>query len=209
MKFYDCATAPSPRRARIMIAEKGLEIETVQVDLRSGEHLTDAYKAINPNCTVPTLELDDGTRLHSTVGIWHYLEAAYPETPMMGTTAEEKGRIADLQWRVEMDGLMAVGEALRNGAPAMKDRALTGPHNYAQLPELVERGKIRVERFLDGVEEMIGDKPFAAGDTFSIADIDLLVVVDFAKWLKLELPESATRARAWHERVSARPSTKL
>ena len=117
MKFYDCNMAPSPRRARIFIAEKGLKIETIEVDLR-GEHLSDEFKAINPHCTVPVLDLDDGSRLLSTVGIWHYLEAAYPEPPLMGATPEEKGHIADLQWRIELDGLMAVAEALRNSAPA-------------------------------------------------------------------------------------------
>jgi len=208
MKFYDCNMAPSPRRARIFIAEKGLEIETVEIDLR-GEHLSDEFKAINPNCTVPVLELDDGSRLLSSVGIWNYLEAAYPEPPLMGSTPEEKGHIADLQWRTELDGLMAVGEALRNSSPGMKDRALTGPYNYAQIPELAERGKLRVQRFLDGVEDIIGDKPFVAGDNYSVADIDMLVVVDFAGWLKLGLPDSATRAKAWHERISERPSSKL
>ena len=193
----------------MFIAEKGLEIETVQVDLRAGEHLSDEFKAINPNCTVPVLELDDGTMLTSSVGIWHYLEAAHPEPPLMGATPEERGRVADLQWRIEMDGLMAVGEGLRNGAPAMKGRALTGPYNYEQLPELAARGRLRVERFLAGVDDMIGDKPFVAGDNFSVADMDLLIVIDFAKWLKLELPEDAARARAWHEKVSARPSAKL
>ena len=209
MKFYDCKMAPSPRRARIFIAEKGLEIETVEVDLGTQEQLTPEFQAINPYCTVPVLELDDGTRLLSSSGIWRYLEAAYPEPPLMGTTPEEKGVIADLQWRIEMDGLMAVGEALRNSAPRMKDRALTGPVNYAQNPALAERGRARVEHFLAGVDDMIGDKPFVAGDTYSIADIDLLVVIDFAKWLKLGLPEGATRARAWHEKVSERASSKL
>ena len=75
VKFYDCQTAPSPRRARIFLAEKGISVETIQVDLRSGEHLTPKFKEINPFCTVPVLELDDGTRLKSTAGIWNYLES--------------------------------------------------------------------------------------------------------------------------------------
>ena len=96
MKFYDCQTAPSPRRARIFIAEKGVDLETVQVDLRSGEHLNPEFQAINPYCTVPVLELDDGTQLTSTAGIWNYLEAEAPEPALMGTTPQEKGVIADL-----------------------------------------------------------------------------------------------------------------
>ncbi|MFB3102090.1 MAG: glutathione S-transferase N-terminal domain-containing protein, partial [Alphaproteobacteria bacterium] len=92
MKFYDCATAPSPRRVRMFIAEKGLsdQIETVEVNLREAEQLKPAFREINPYCTVPVLELDDGTRLYSTAGCCRYLEEAYPEPPLMGRSTEEK-----------------------------------------------------------------------------------------------------------------------
>ena len=148
MKFYDCATAPSPRRARMFIAEKGLDIETVEVDLRNGEQMGPDFRQVNPYCTVPVLELDDGTRLLSTAGIRAYLEAAHPEPALLGRTDAEKGVVADLVWRVEVDGFSAVGEALRNVAKGMKDRALTGPVNYAQIPDLGERGKARAGHFL-------------------------------------------------------------
>ena len=209
MKFYDCSTAPSPRRVRIFIAEKGLEINTIEIDLRNGEQMAPAFRSINPNCTVPVLVLDDGTRLTSTAGIRGYLEAVYPEPSLTGGTAAEKGRIADLQWRIEMEGMMAMSEALRNSAARMQGRALTGVVDYEQIPALAERGRARVERFLNGVEAMIGDKPFAAGDHYSVADIDLLVVVDFAGWIKMDLPEGASNARRWHTAVSGRPSAKL
>ena len=209
MKFYDCQTAPSPRRARIFIAEKGVDLETVQVDLRSGEHLNPEFQAINPYCTVPVLELDDGTRLTSTAGIWNYLEAEAPEPALMGTTPQEKGVIADLQWRIEIDGFLAMAEFLRNSASGMKGRALTGPVGYEQIPELAERGKARLQHFLEGVDDLLGEKPFVAGDNFSVADIDLLVLVDFAAWRKLRLPEGAKNAQRWYEAVRARPSAKL
>ena len=209
MKFYDCTPAPSPRRARMFIAEKGLEIETVQVDLRNGEQLTDSFRAVNPRCTVPVLTLDDGTHLTSTAGIRHYLEAACPEPALMGSTAAEQGRIADLVWHIEFNGLMALAETLRNSARGMKGRATTGPVNYEQIPELAERGRDRARRFLDGIDALVGDRPFAAGDRFSAADIDLLVVVDFAGWVKLELPEGADTAARWYQAVSGRPSAAL
>jgi glutathione S-transferase len=209
MKFYDCSTAPSPRRVRIFVAEKGLEIETIEIDLRNGEQMAPAFRAINPNCTVPVLVLDDGTTLTSTAGIRGYLEAVHPEPSLTGSTAAEKGRVADLQWRIEIEGMMAMSEALRNSAVRMQGRALTGAVDYEQIPALAERGKARVERFLNGVEAMIGDKPFAAGDHYSVADIDLLVVVDFAGWIKMSLPEGASNARRWHATVSGRPSAKL
>ena len=209
MKFYDCLMAPSPRRVRIFIAEKGIEIETVEVDLGSKEQLSSEFKEINPNCTVPVLLLDDGTCYTSTAGIRNYLEALYPAPCLIGRNATEMGRVADIQWRVEMEGLMAMSEALRNSAPRMSGRALTGPFDYQQIPALAERGKLRVERFLNEVDALIGNKTYVAGDFFSVADIDLLVVIDFAKWIKLELPEGASNARRWYENVSARESCQL
>ncbi len=206
MKFYDCKTAPSPRRARIFIAEKNIPVEHIEVDLRNAEQMSDAFRAINPYCTVPVLELDDGTHLTTTAGIWQYLEAAYPEPALMGKTAEQKGIIADLQWRIETGGFMAMSEYLRNSAPAMKGRALTGIVNYEQIPELAVRGQDRLTHFFNDIDELIGTKPYVAGETFSVADIDLLVVVDFAKWRKITLPETAVNAWRWYETVSARPS---
>ena len=209
MKFYDCKTAPSPRRVRIFIAEKNIDIETIEIDLKNGEQLTPEFKKLNPNCTVPVLALADGNNLTSTAGIRRYLEAKFPDIPLMGRTPEEKGRIADVQWRIEMEGLMAMSEALRNSTPRMAGRALTGPVNYEQIPALAERGKLRVQRFLDGVESMIGSQKYIAGDEFSVADIDLLVVVDFANWIKLGLSESAKNSKRWYEAVSQRPSANL
>ncbi len=209
MKFFDCKTAPSPRRVRIFIAEKSIAVETILVDLRSKEQLGVEFKTINPHCTVPVLELDDGARMTTTAGIWRYLEATYPDPPLMGETPQQRGVIADLQWHIEMNGFMAMAEFLRNSAPAMKGRALTGPHDYDQIPELADRGKLRVQRFLEEIDQVIGDKPYVAGDRFSVADIDLLVLIDFSAWRKLSLPAGATNARRWYEAVRARPSAQL
>ena len=209
MKFFDCKTAPSPRRARIFIAEKGITVETVPVDLRSNEQLDPDFRSINSHCTVPVLELDDGTRLTTTAGIWRYLEAAYPDPALMGETPKQRGIISDLQWHIEMNGFMAMAEFLRNSAPAMKGRALTGPQDYEQIPELADRGKLRVQSFLEEIDQIIANKLYAAGDQFSVADIDLLVFIDFAAWRKLSLPEGAENARRWYENVGARPSTQL
>ena len=209
MKFFDCKTAPSPRRVRIFIAEKSIAVETILVVLRSKEQLGVEFKTINSHCTVPVLELDDGARLTTTAGIWRYLEATYPDPPLMGETPQQRGVIADLQWHIEMNGFMAMAEFLRNSAPAMKGRALTGPHDYDQIPELADRGKLRVQRFLEEIDQVIGDKPYVAGDRFSVADIDLLVLIDFSAWRKLSLPAGATNARRWYEAVRARPSAQL
>ena len=208
MKFYDCKSAPSPRRVRIFMAEKGIEVPTVQVDLRNGEHLTPEFRMINPHCTVPVLMLDDGTRLVSTAAIWRYLEETHPEPPLMGRSAKEKALIADTQWRIESEGLTAASEALRNSAAGMKGRAVTGPIGFEQIPALAERGRKRLEMFLQLLEFMVGPKPFLCGDSYSVADIDALIAVDFAKWIKLELPADAVNARRWYASVSGRPSAK-
>jgi len=208
MKFYDCKPAPSPRRVRMFMAEKGIEIPTVQVDLRNGEHLSHDFRMINPHCTVPVLVLDDGTRLISTAAIWRYLEETHPEPPLMGRSAKEKALVADTQWRVESEGMAAVSEALRNSAPGMKGRALTGPVPFEQIPALAERGKKRTELFLQLLEFMVGPKPFLCGDSMSVADIDAFIVVEFAKWIKVDLPADSPNLRRWHASISARPSAK-
>ena len=209
MKFYDCASAPSPRRVRIFIAEKGLDIPVVEVDLRSGEQHGDAFAAINPHRTVPVLELDDGSRLINTAGICAYLEALHPQPALLGETPTEKACIAEAQWRVEMQGLMAVADVLRNRAKGFRGRALTGAAGFDQIPELADRGLRRIDLFFEELDAIVADRPFVAGGRYSIADITALVAVDFAGWVKKSLPDEAVNARRWHEAVSARPSARL
>ena len=209
MKFYDCSTAPSARLVRMFIAEKGLEIPTQQVDLRGGEHLTPEFRRINPYCTVPVLETDAGERFTSTQGCWRYLEEQFPDPPLLGTSPAEKALIADRVWRIDIDGFQAAAEGLRNAAPGLKNRALTGPINYAQIPELGVRGKARTQRFLEQIDAMLGDHAFIAGDRFSAADIMALVTVDFAGWTKLTLPPDADNAQRWYRTVAARPGAAL
>lgn len=209
MKFYDCSTAPSPRRARIFIAEKGLDIPTVEVNLREKEQLSPEFAEINPYLTVPVLELDDGTRLNSTQGVWRYLEEMHPDPPLMGRDAREKAIVADREWRVEVEGFMAVGEALRNAAKGMVGRALTGKHGYEQIPELAERGRARVPRFFEDLDRILGESEYVAGDAYTVADITAFVTVEFAGWLKLGLADDQSNAKRWYEAVKARPSSSL
>ncbi|MEE9301902.1 MAG: glutathione S-transferase [Alphaproteobacteria bacterium] len=208
MKFYDCETAPSPRRARIFMAEKGLDIPIQQVALRHDEQLTPAFQAINPWCTVPVLELDDGTRISEAIAVCSYLEAAYPEPPLMGVDAADKGIVMMWEHRFEQDGFFAAAEALRNRTPGLKGRAITGPANYPQIPELAERGSARLEHFFRRLDEALEGREFVAGPRYTIADITALVSVDFAGWLKLTIPDDCAHARRWYEAVSARPSAK-
>jgi glutathione S-transferase len=117
MKFYDCATAPSPRRVRIFLAEKGLTVPTVQVDLRNGKQFTPVFRALNPDCMVPVLELDSGAAITDIIAICRYFEELHPEPSLMGRTAEERAVIESRLRRIEWDGIYAAQEAFRNATP--------------------------------------------------------------------------------------------
>jgi glutathione S-transferase len=206
MKFYDCQTAPSPRRARILLAEKGIEFEAIEVDLGKAEQLAPAFRSLNPRCTVPVLELDDGTCLTENAGIAAYLEGLCPEPPMLGTTPEEKGLIAGWNARIEFEGFAPVADAFRNRTKGMIGRAITGPTGYDQIPELAERGHARGLEFFDALNERLGESPYVAGSSFSWADISAVVVTDFAKWVKLGVTEEHTHTKRWYDLVQQRPS---
>ncbi len=208
MKFYDCATAPSPRRVRIFLAEKGVSVPTVQVDLRHGEQFGPQFRAVNPDVTVPVLELDDGPRITDAIGICVYFEAIHPQPPLMGEGAAEKAMVTAWQRVAERNGFYAVMEAFRNSTPGLKDRALPGPHDYPQIPALAERGRSRVGHFYQQMDARLAASKFVAGPRYTIADITALVTVDFAARAKLPIPEECGHLRRWHAQVSARPSAK-
>lgn len=206
MKFYDCASAPSPRRVRIFMAEKGLTIPTVQVDLRKGEHLGDAFRRLNPACTVPVLELDDGTAISEAVAICRYLEEIHPEPPLLGIDPKDKALVQMWDHRCEIEGFLAVSETFRNEARGLKDHAVTGIEKTAQIPELAARGRLRVGRFFDMLEERLAASPFVAGPRYTMADITARVSVAFSSWIKMEIPPGHAHLRRWFDAVGTRPS---
>jgi glutathione S-transferase len=206
LKFYDCETAPSPRRVRIFAAEKGLQLETVQIDLANGEQFSAAFREINPDCVVPVLELDDGSRITEVLAICQYLEELQPEPALIGRTPEERAMTMSWAIKVEQHGLMSIRDAFRNTAKGLRGHALTGPVNYEQIPELAARGQKGVVAFLERLEQQLDGREFVAGDSYSIADITAMVFVDFAGWIKIGLPDDAVHLRRWHDAVSSRPS---
>ena len=206
--FFDFKSAPSPRRARILLAEKGIDVEIVQIDMMKAEQLSDDYRKINPGCTIPALKLEDGTILTENAGIAAWAEAYKPEPSLLGNTPGEKGLVATWNAKVEFEGLMAVAEALRNSSPGMADRAITGPINYVQIPELAARGKERLIHFMDTLNERLEGRDYIATDQFTFADITALVTVDFAKWVKVEPGENHGNIKRWHAAVKARPSAR-
>ncbi len=205
--LFDCATAPSPRRARIFLAEKGVVHETVEVDLRRGEQMSAAYQSLNPQCTVPALRTEEGLLLTDNAAIAAYLEARFPQPPLLGISAQEKAEIASWNWRIEFEGLMGVAEALRNSSPAMVNRALPGPVDYAQIPALAQRGLARVQRFFVDLNERLAGRDFIATERFSVADISAVVVVDFARVLRIKPDQEAQpHLLRWRLAMAERPS---
>jgi glutathione S-transferase len=207
--LYDCATAPSPRRARILLAEKGVAYERIEVDLRSGEQLSEAYRKVNPQCTVPALRTEEGLLLTDNASIAAYLEARYPEPALMGTTPTEKAQIASWNWRIEFEGLMAIAEAMRNRAPAMVNRALPGPVDYPQIPELAERGLARVRQFMVTLNERLAGREFIATERLSVCDITAVVAVDFSRVVKVKPGQEHPHVIRWREAMAQRPAMSL
>ena len=207
--LFDCATAPNPRRARIFLAEKGVAHETVQVSLAQGEQLGAAYRAINPACTVPALRLEDGTVLTDNAAIAAYAEARWPDPALLGRTPLEKAEIASWHARIEAEGLWAVGEALRNGSPAMAGRALPGPENFDQIAALAERGLRRTRLFLEMLDRRLEGRDTVAGEGFSIADILAVVSVDFARIVRIKPGPEHPNLLRWRQAMGQRPSMGL
>ena len=209
MKFFDFGMAPNPRRARIFMAEKGIEgVEIIQIDLGDNrENVGEEYRSINPSCTVPALVLEDGTLISESVAICRYFEEIQPNPPLMGRDAKEKAVVEMWQRQVELQGYMPAGEAFRNYNKRFAGRALAGNDSYEQIPELVTRSRTRVERFFNLLNDHMESRKFIASDVFSIADITAYVMVDFAGWSKMGIAESQTHLKRWYDSIKARPSS--
>ena len=204
--LYDYKMAPSPRRARIILAEKNVPHEKVDIDMMKGDQFSDAYRKINPNCTIPALKLEDGTILTDNAGIAVYLEETFPEPPLMGQTPLEKASIATWQSKIEHGFGLAMAHAFRNVNPAMKNRALPGPYDYEQIPALAERGLKQVDNFFAMLENHMEGREFIASDTISIADITAACTFDFAKVVGRRINDDMPNLKRWKSALSERPS---
>ena len=205
MKLYQSNASPSSRRGRIFLAEKGISIPIVPVDLGAREQFSDAYAAINPRRVVPTLVLDDGTAIGEIPAIQRYIEEVHPDPALLGTSPKTKAQVAMWDRRVEQEGFASVMEAVRNTVPGLKNRAIAGPHQYEQIPALVERSRQRIRDFYDDFETRLAEVPFVAGDEFSVADITAVVTVDFAtKAAGLPIGVDRPALKSWYDSISAR-----
>ena len=200
MKLYDAGRAPNPRRVRIFLAEKELNVRIVPVDIGKLEHKAPAFVAVNPMKQTPVLELDDGTIITESIAICRYFEELHPEPPLFGTTALERAQVEMWQRRMEFGLLGPVSAVFRHLHPAM------APMEVPQVAAWGEANKPRVMDFLAILDRHLSGSRFIAGDRFSIADITGLVGVDFLKPAKLALPDEMTHVKRWHAEVAARPS---
>ncbi|MFA5989129.1 MAG: glutathione S-transferase N-terminal domain-containing protein [Sphingomonas sp.] len=208
MKLYDNEWAPSPRRVRIYLAEKGINVERVSVDLRRNEHFDDAYLAINPRGMVPALELDDGMVICESAAICRYFEAAQPQPPMFGATPVDVATIESWTRRIENDGYAAAVYVFRNATPRMEGRGAAGKWPPIPLiPELAHRGAIMWRAFVEGLEQRLAGRQWIATDEFSFADITALITIDFAeRAARLAVPDDCTNLARWRAAAGARPS---
>lgn len=210
LTLYESKASPNSRRVRIFLAEKGIEVPTKAVDLGAKEQFSDAYVAINPRLQVPTLMLENGTAIGEVPAIWRYIEETYPgKRALLGSTPQGKALVTMWERRAELDGFAAVMEGVRNAVAGLKGRALSGPYAYEQIPEIVERSKLRVSNFYVDFNERLKTVPFVAGEEFSVADITTLVTVDFAAGgMKMNIPAGFDALQAWYDRISDRHSSK-
>ena len=199
MKLYESPMAPNPRRVKIFLAEKGVEVKSINVDLQKGENLVDDFLKKNMFAKVPVLELDDGTCIAESVAICRYIEETHPAPPLFGTSALEKAMIEMWQRRVEIYLTMAVSAAFRNLTGFYKDREKV-------VKEWGEVSFENAENVYKKFDEHLGQNQYFAGEKFSIADITGLCTIDFAKFIELEIKDNQKNLARWYEEISSRPS---
>lgn len=201
MKIYETHTAPTPRRVRIFLAEKGIEMEYVQLDLQKGENLSREMRQKNPIGKVPVLELDDGTSIGESVAICRYFEALQPEPSLMGETPLQQAQIEMWQRQVEFGLFMQIGMCFQHSTGYFKDRMTPVPE-YGPVAGQVAKSYLKL------LERRLSESEFIAGDKFSIADITGLCAIDFARVVKIKIDEEQTNLQRWYQQISARPSSK-
>ena len=202
MKLYDGGRAPNPRRVRIFLAEKGIEVPLEPVDMAAMGHKSEAVTSRNPLQRLPVLELDDGTIIAESVAICRYFEELHPEPPLFGTGALGRAQVEMWQRRMELHFLSAVAQAFRHIHPAMKE------WEVPQIPEWGEANKPKAIEYLHMLDRHLADSRYIAGDDYTIADITGLVGVEFMKPARLEVPAELENVKRWFADVSSRPSAK-
>ena len=203
VKIIEQERAPNPRRVKIFVAEKGIDIKFEKIELNKGDHRTDAFTELNPFQRVPVLVLDYGTVISESVAICRYFEEQYPEPVLFGRTALEKAIVEMWNRRMEHNLMFHVSQCFRHGHPAMAELEVP------QIAEWAEANKPRVMKGLEVLDEQLSKYAFVAGDTYSIADITALVAIDFMRPAKIALPETMGNIKRWYADMAERPSSKM
>jgi glutathione S-transferase len=200
MKLYGAPKpAPNPRRVRMFLAEKGIDLAETPVDLGKREHKSADYRQMNSLGQVPTLVLDDGTAISETVAICRYFEEIQPEPALFGRTAVEKAHVDMWVRRVEFQLMSPVGAYWRHAHP----------YTAALLTQFKDFGESNKEAYANAqrwLDRELDGREFIAGDGFSMADICALSTVDFAHWIGLDIDADRPNLIAWRQRIKARPS---
>jgi glutathione S-transferase len=200
MKIIESNRAPNPRRVRIFLAEKSVDIPFEQIDLGKLDHKRPEFCEFNPMKQVPVLILDDGTCIAETVAICRYIEGIKPEPRLFGEGALEQAKIEMWNRRLEFGLFFRVAQIFRHLHPAMKDMEVP------QVSAWAEANRPRVYDMLSLIDGELADREFMAGDRYTIADITALVATDFMKPAKLARPPELVNFARWYDAVSARPS---
>lgn len=203
MKLYDGGRAPNPRRVTVFLAEKGIEVDTVPVDMGQMGHKSPEITGLNPLQRLPVLVLDDGTVITESVAICRYFEELHPEPPLMGTDARDKAIVEMWNRRMEHNFLAAVASAFRHTHPAMKE------WEVPQIPEWGEVNRPKALEFLELLDKELAGRAFIAGDRYTIADITGMIAFEFMKPARIARPEHLTNVMRWFEEVSSRPSARI
>ena len=201
MKIYDSKTAPNPRRVRIFLAEKGIEVPYEEVDIVNAVNRGPEFRKKNPMGTVPVLELDDGTCIAESVAICRYFEELHPNPPLMGVDARDKAIVEMWQRRMEFELLWSVANSFRHRHEFFKGR-------IPQVPEFAEVSRQTAEQRLNWLDDVLADRPFIAGERYTIADVTALCAIDFGRVSKIRIQPEQKNLTRWYEAVSARPSAK-
>lgn len=199
MKIFEAHQAPNPRRVRMFLAEKGIAMEYVEVDIAAGDNLTAEMRAKNPTTKIPFLELDDGTCIGESIAICRYFEEMFAENPLMGRTPLEKAQVEMWQRRVEFHFMLPIGMCFQHSTGYFKDRMMP----------VAEWGKVSGENavaYFDELNTHFKESTYLVGDYFSIADIALLCAIDFARVVKIRPSDKHEHLLDWYKKVSARPS---
>jgi glutathione S-transferase len=201
VKLYDSKLAPNPRRVRMFLAEKGIQVPLVNVDIARAENRQPPFLAKNPLGGLPVLELDDGTCIAESVAICRYFEGVQPEPPLMGVDAKDRALVEMWNRRMELELFSPIAQVFRNTHEFFKGR-------IEQVPAWGEACRRVAEKRLEWLDQELAGREFVAGDRFTIADITALCGVDFGRITKTSIQPGQKNLERWHETVSARPSAK-